>query len=158
MTYHRVLFPGAIEGALYFKDKMVLCEAVAAVCLITCFCSLLNIGAISFNRYIHICHNQLYAVGRHLHEWGSCGTTPRYSTHWKPEKCHDANLLVISGTHYCEVIMGAIASQITNLTIVYSIVYSDADQRKHQSSASLAFVRGIYRGPVNSPHKRPVTR
>ena len=36
--------------------------------------------------------------------------------------------------------MGAIASQITSLTIVYSIVYSDADQRKHQSSASLAFV------------------
>ena len=35
--------------------------------------------------------------------------------------------------------MGAIASQITSLTIVYSTVYSDADQRKHQSSASLAF-------------------
>ena len=42
--------------------------------------------------------------------------------------------------------MGAIASQITRLTIVYSIVYSDADQRKHQSSASLAFVWGIHRG------------
>ena len=54
--------------------------------------------------------------------------------------------------------MGAIASQITSLTVVYSIVYSDVDQRKHQSSASLAFVRGIHRGPVNSPHKRPVTR
>ena len=54
--------------------------------------------------------------------------------------------------------MDAIASQITNITIVYSIVYSDADQRKHQSSASLAFVRGIRRGPVNSPHKWPVTR
>ena len=50
------------------------------------------------------------------------------------------------------------ASQITSLAIVYSIVYSDADQRKHQSSASLAFVRGIHRGPVNSPHKRAVTR
>ena len=42
--------------------------------------------------------------------------------------------------HYDDVIMSAIASQITSLTIVYSIVYSDADQRKHQSSASLAFV------------------
>ena len=40
----------------------------------------------------------------------------------------------------------------------FSIVYSNADQRKHQSSASLAFVRGIHRGPVNSPHKWPVTR
>ena len=54
--------------------------------------------------------------------------------------------------------MGAIASQITSLTIVYSTVYSDADQKKHQSSASLAFVRGIHRRPVNSPHKGPVTR
>ena len=54
--------------------------------------------------------------------------------------------------------MGGIASQITSLTIVYSIVYSDADQRKHQSAASLAFVREIDRGPVNPPHKWPVTR
>ena len=54
--------------------------------------------------------------------------------------------------------MGAIASQITSLTIVFSIVYLDTDQRKHQSSASLAFVRGIHRRPGNSPHKWPVTR
>ena len=54
--------------------------------------------------------------------------------------------------------MDAIASQITSLTIVYSTVYSEADQRKHQSSAPLAFVREIHRGPVNSPHKWPVTR
>ena len=60
--------------------------------------------------------------------------------------------------HYNDVIMGAIASQITSLTTVYSTLYSDADQRKHQSSASLAFVRGIHRWPVNSPHKGPVTR
>ena len=60
--------------------------------------------------------------------------------------------------HYDDVVMGAMASQITSLTIVYSTVYSDADQSKHQSSASLAFVRGIHRGPVNSTHKWPVTR
>ena len=54
--------------------------------------------------------------------------------------------------------MGTIASQITSLTTVYWTIYSDADQRKHQSSASLAFVRGIHRGLVNSPHKWPVTR
>ena len=54
--------------------------------------------------------------------------------------------------------MGAIASQITSLKIVYSTVYWYADQRKHQSSASLAFVLGIQRRPVNSPHKWPVTR
>ena len=61
-------------------------------------------------------------------------------------------------THYTDVIMSAMASQITSLTILYSTVYSGADQRKHQSSASLAFVRGIHRWPVNSPHKRLVTR
>ena len=54
--------------------------------------------------------------------------------------------------------MTTIASQITSLTIVYSVVYSNENQRKHQTSASLAFVRGIHRGPVNSPHKWPVTR
>ena len=60
--------------------------------------------------------------------------------------------------YYSDIIMGTIASQITSLTIVYSTIYSDADQRKHQSSISLAFVRGIHRGPVNSMHKWPVTR
>ena len=59
--------------------------------------------------------------------------------------------------HYGDVIMGTIASQITSLTVVYSTVYS-GDKRKHESSASMAFVRGIHRGPVNSPHKWPVTR
>ena len=60
--------------------------------------------------------------------------------------------------HYDDVIMGGMTSQITSLAIVYSTVYSGADQRKHQSPASLAFVRGIHRGQVNSPHKWPVTR
>ena len=54
--------------------------------------------------------------------------------------------------------MTTMASQITSLTIVYSTVYSGADQRKHKSSVSLGFVRGIHRGPVNFPHKWPVTR
>ena len=57
-------------------------------------------------------------------------------------------------TNHCnDVIMGVIASKITSLTIVYLTVYSGADQRKYQSSVSLAFVRGIHRRPVNSPHK-----
>ena len=60
--------------------------------------------------------------------------------------------------HYSHVIMSAMASQITAVTIVYSIVCWGADKKKHQSSASLAFVRGIHRWPVNSPHKGPVTR
>ena len=54
--------------------------------------------------------------------------------------------------------MGSMASPITSLTLVYLTVYSGADQTKHQSSASLAFVWGIHRRPVNSPHKGLVTR
>ena len=54
--------------------------------------------------------------------------------------------------------MGAMAFQITSLTIVYSTIYSGADQRKHQSPALLAYVRGIHRWPVNFGHKWPVTR
>ena len=60
--------------------------------------------------------------------------------------------------HYDDVIMSEIASQITSLTIDYSTVLSGADQSKHQSSASLAFVWEIHRWPVNFPHKWPVTR
>ena len=45
--------------------------------------------------------------------------------------------------------MSAMASQITSLAIVYSSVYSSADQRMNQSSASQAFVRGIHRWPVS---------
>ena len=63
-----------------------------------------------------------------------------------------------ASVHYCDVIMSAMASQITSVSIVYTTVCSGADQRKHQSSALLAFVRGIHRWPVNSPHKGPVTR
>ena len=53
--------------------------------------------------------------------------------------------------------MSAMAFQITSLTIVYSAVYSGADQRKHKGSASLAFVWGIHQWLANSPHKGPVT-
>ena len=61
-------------------------------------------------------------------------------------------------THYSDVTMSAMASQMTSLTIVYWAVYSGTDQRQHQSSPSLAFVWGIHRWPVNSLHKWPVTR
>ena len=60
--------------------------------------------------------------------------------------------------HYCDVIMSMMASQISGVSIVYSTVCLDADQIKHQSPASLAFVRGIHQWPVNSLHKGPVTR
>ena len=54
--------------------------------------------------------------------------------------------------------MKVMAFQIIGVSFNYLTVVSEADQRKHQSSGSLAFVQGIHRWPVNSPHKRPVTR
>ena len=87
------------------------------------------------------------------------GTTPHTMishmtlTLWVP-KAFAKSLLI----HYNDVIMSAMASQITSLPIDYSTVYSGADQMKHQSSTSLAFVRGIHRWPVNSPHKGPLMR
>ena len=60
--------------------------------------------------------------------------------------------------HYNDVMMGTMDSQIVGVSIVCSAVCSRTDQRKYQNSASLAFVRGIHRWPMNSPHKWPVTQ
>ena len=78
--------------------------------------------------------------------WRQCETVWK---RWTPEWINK---------YYCDVTMGAMASQITSPTIVCSIVHSGPGQRNHQSSAPLAFVRGIHRWPVNSAHKWPVTR
>ena len=77
---------------------------------------------------------------------------------WRHSKWPTRSSKISAQFHYSGVIIGAMASQITSLTSVHSTVCSGADQRKQQSSASLAFVRGIHRGPVNSPQKWPVTR
>ena len=70
----------------------------------------------------------------------------------------NVRIFTLKAEHYSDAIISAIASQITGVSIVCSTVHSGAHQRKHQSSASLAFVRGIHRWPVDSPHKGPVTR
>ena len=76
---------------------------------------------------------------------------PRYG-HGAFLVCLEA-LYKVGANHYNDVIMGTMASQITSLTSVQSTAYSGADQRKHKkNSASLAFVWGIHRWPVNSPH------
>ena len=85
------------------------------------------------------------------HLWGDGypldGASPSAGTVWRT-----------NSDHYSDVIMSTMASQITGVSIVYSTVCSGTDQRKYQSSASPAFVRGIHRWPGNSPHKGPVTR
>ena len=84
----------------------------------------------------------------------------RYTTevYCIPSKSVGVHCVNQQWTHYSDVIMNAMASQFTSLAIIYSTVYSNADQRKHQSSASLAFVREFHRWSVNSPHKGTVTR
>ena len=64
---------------------------------------------------------------------------------------------VLTDNHYNDIII-AMASQITGVSIVYLTFSTSANQIKHQSFASLAFVRGIHRWQENSPHKGPVTR
>ena len=107
--------------------------------------------------------------------WNFDGSLIKESSCWW---CHDAHLMnhiekfvyqfnlpwfgnwneirLLWYINYNDVTMDAMVSQIASLTIVYSIIYSSADQRKHQNSLSLAFVRGIHWCPVDSPHKVPV--
>ena len=73
------------------------------------------------------------------------GYRPYIHSKLQPFWAHAAPSSVHNLMHYIDVIMTTMTSQITSLTVVYSIVNSGADQSKHQSSASLAFVRGIRR-------------
>ena len=90
------------------------------------------------------CHT-LYAYAIHAYGWIGSYKAGVDTYLWRP-------------WHYSDVIMSTMAYQITSVSTVYSTVCSGADQRKHQSSASLACVRGIHRWPVISPHNGPVTR
>ena len=119
---------------------------------------------INFFRWIGFKNNTQRYIAIHTHITLICGPNKDLFNHycnlrklqatWKWLPTPEQNV----GLHYCDVIMGTTTSQIISLVIVYSTVYSGADQRKHQSSASLAFAWGSHRWPVNSPHKRPVTR
>ena len=106
------------------------------------------------------------------HYWPFVRGIPQWHFPW--QRAHNADSVSISWPHcrnignclipkihpghYSGFIMGTMASQVTGVSIVFSTVCSSAEQRKHQSSASKAFKRGIHRSPVKSPHKGPVTR
>ena len=97
-----------------------------------------NYDVIVMHACAHFCYKMLHCwVFRLMH----CGISEMglYHGYWCLIPC------VQPSSHYYDVIMSLMVSQITSLTIVYSTVYSVTDQRKHQSSASLAFVRGIHR-------------
>ena len=95
----------------------------------------------SSNKYIHFRMHVFVSILTKTRTWNRCHVHPPFNRN-----------------HYNDVIVSAMASQITNFMIVYLTLYSGAGKRKHQSVASLAFVRGVHRWPVNSPYKGPVTR
>ena len=88
-----------------------------------------------------------------MSSWCPAGGSPGWGSAWHHSLYWDDPATQRKTVHNSDVIMGMMASQITSLVIVYSTVYSGANGRKHQSSASLAFVRGIHRWPVNFPQK-----
>ena len=92
----------------------------------------------------------------------SMGSTPNITQHgiWKKSSFFFASRDVLCRHifHYSGVIMITMESQVTGVPIFCSTVCSGADHKTVQSSASLAFVRGIHRWPVYSAHKGPVTR
>ena len=71
---------------------------------------------------------------------------------------HKSTCTLLASRRYSDVTISVMASRTTSVSIVYSNVCAIADQRKHQSSASLTFVRGVHRSMMKSPFKRPVTR
>ena len=88
----------------------------------------------------------LLALWGGIHRWPFFSMMRAWTNDWANSPDDDMALIVKSlSWHYIDVIMTTMASQITSLAVVYSTVYSDADQRKYQSSASLAFVWGIHR-------------
>ena len=110
-----------------------------------------------------ICKSRFKKIcARYILSWGASSPAGAELTLFPIQCWHCVEKQIFHSTstsyHYSDVIMGPMASQVTSLTIVYSTFYSGADQRKHQSSASLVFMRGIHRWPVKSPHKWPVMR
>ena len=104
---------------------------------------------ISENREIRIVHVISLKTGV-LVKW-QLWSNRRMTLSGQRDTAHWSQCLQLA--HCDDVIMSTITSQITSPTVVYSTVYSDADQRKHQSSRHWPLC-----GPVNSPHKGPVTR
>ena len=99
-----------------------------------------------------ICHDANFVF---TGDTGSC----HHNSEWCVCVCNTDQCKTATNTHhYSDVIMRAMMSQITGVSIVCSTVCSGADQRTLQSSASLAFVRGVQRWPMDSPHKGPATR
>ena len=113
-----------------------------------------NGGALLFSNRIHMAQFPSHGIN---HMIISLRNSNSIDISFRYDSSHGGQEIVIN-LHYSDVIMSVMASQIACILIVCSAVCSGEDQRKHQSSTSVTFVRGIHMWPVNSPHKGPVTR
>ena len=105
--------------------------------------------------FLHHHHDVLVCTTRHLEQKSNAVKRPHNTIIFiRTSNTHQA----LHSLYYSDVIMSATASKFTGVSMVCSTYSSAANQRKHQSSASLAFVRGIHPWPVNSPHKGTATR
>ena len=120
------------------------------------FCSHPKFASVCCNHVAHVTTVvilTMFQIGIKLQEMGS---PSNLNFDWKDFSYKGSRRWqALFSIHYSDVITSVMTFQITSLTIVYSTVHSGADQRKHQSSASLAFVQGIHRWPLNSLHKSP---
>ena len=116
-----------------------------------------NIKMTSYQYRKSHCGDKTAVRSSYLHN-GIFYTGKMSSLYWTRAQVPISESGQCNSSHYSDVIMSVMASQITSVSIVCTTVCSGADQRKHQSSASQAFVRGIHRWPVNSAYKGQVTR
>ena len=115
------------------------------------------LGPLPLTRYEYVCdlHQNAYSFSVDSGDRPICAHPGCFTGTWwilsLPQPCY--NCMIVQGlllltwfdfNHYDDVTMSLMASQITSLTVVYSIVYSDADQRKHQSSAYYFFIPNGY--------------
>ena len=132
----------SLHMCLYLWIIYVTVDVLLLFCLISCTCV----------RPVTILTMCVSFVSVHFTLVRACGLKSDSIKTWKLEHyCPSSN------EHYSDVIMGAMAYQTTGVSIVNLTVCSGVDQRKYQSSASLAFVRGIHRSPVYARHEGPVT-
>ena len=141
----------------YYISYICCMNALVSVCI--CICSLfLFFFRTSYPTRLFAYGNQLmdcHCIGQLAWPTLLMGLKNGWRGWWSDGRMGSAGVVATWWVHYIDVMM---VSQITSLTIVYSTVYWSADQRNHQSSMLLAFVRGIHRWSVNSLHKGPVTR
>ena len=127
----------------YYRYTRMLFPGVRIVCKINIF------SIVFLDRVTKYC---FFEIVYYYWHYGLRLVSLKLNLQWESERC----FVVLRHIHYSDVIISTMASQFTGVSIVTQPFAQT--QGKHQSSASLAFVRGIQRWPVNSPHKGPVTR